>query len=416
MSFAIDLMHLIPLNIMKNLWKTWDGEKLDKDRDVQSRGTYVLSRDVRCENGSIDKALESARGTVPVALGNISKKYAEFMSFKAADWQDFLEVYGITLMHKNLDSGLFDNLVKLHEVWRLSSKRSITMLEISQLRQACLDFVTSYQAIYYKNEDNRLPACTINHHWLLHLADGIIQNGPCCYNWSYPLERFCHSVKKLARSKSKIAKSISNALLRSEQYNSISLTFDGLKHPDIENSARFPHPSDPMAVPPTQFQVETNSTGLILIQHEQIGMSSANHIVTKYWRRYKIDEKTTIGSLASQRNDITNRNDHYVCYVSSNTPNAPCSFGSIKVFITSHSGQDYAILQKWTKPKFNNSYNKITFQSEDGNTVLVETIHIICIVGVIKKNIGRNDGRVSKMIVGPHVLLESIFERGLTTS
>ena len=132
--------------------------------------------------------------------------------------------------------------------------------------------------------------------------------------------------------------------------------------------------------------------------------------------KIQIDEKTTIGSLASQRNDITNRNDHYVCYVSSNTPNAPCSFGSIKVFLTSPSGQDYAILQKWTKPKFNPRYHQITFQSEDGNTVLVETIHIICIVGVIKKNIGRNDGRVSKMIVGPHVLLESIFERGLTTS
>ena len=86
-------MHLIPLNIMMNLWKTWEGEKLDADKDLENRGSYVFHREVVGENGLIDRALQSARMTVPLALGNIPKKFAEFRSFKAANWQDFFYRY-----------------------------------------------------------------------------------------------------------------------------------------------------------------------------------------------------------------------------------------------------------------------------------------------------------------------------------
>lgn len=121
-SFAIDLMHLIPLNIMKNLWKLWNCEKLDVDKNPQIRESYVLSNNVTGDSGFIDRVLQSARRDVPLALGSVAKRYAEFKSFKAADWQDFIEVYGISLMYENLADDAFKNLVKLHEVWYHASK------------------------------------------------------------------------------------------------------------------------------------------------------------------------------------------------------------------------------------------------------------------------------------------------------
>ena len=78
---------------MMNLWKTWEGEKLDADKDLENRGSYVFHREFVGENSLIDRALQSARKTVPLALGNIPKKFAELRSFKAANWQDFFYRY-----------------------------------------------------------------------------------------------------------------------------------------------------------------------------------------------------------------------------------------------------------------------------------------------------------------------------------
>ena len=79
-------------------------------------------------------------------------------------------------MYEILDDNAFDNLVQLYEVWRLAIKRPFLPHEVSLLKEACLNFVTSYQAVYYKGKDIRLQACSITHHWLLRLADSKAQN------------------------------------------------------------------------------------------------------------------------------------------------------------------------------------------------------------------------------------------------
>lgn len=411
-------MHLIPLNIMKNLWKLWNCEKLDVDKNPHTRGSYVLSNEVTGDNGFIDRVLKSARRDVPLALGNVAKRYVEFKSFKAADWQDFIEIYGISLMYENLADDAFMNLVKLHEVWCLASKRSISLHEISKLNQACLDFVGGYQSLYYRGDKGRLPACSINNHWLLHLASGILKNGPSCYNWSFPLERFCYTVKKLARSKSLIAKSISNALMRSEQYNLINLLEgldDSQHHPDLEESTEYPILSGLMTTPSSQFQVEANSAQ-IFRQPEQLENQSIHPTMIKYWKRCKLSTSLTIGSVVSQYNSDWNRINHFVCYANSDRTNAPCAFGSIQIFLTSPSGKEYGILQQWTRPEYDAEIHQITYENETGGFVLIKPKDIICIVGVLKEKDMQMDARVLKMIIGPPILQQSIRERGLANS
>ncbi len=399
----------------------WNGEKLDADKDSRTRGSYVLKREVIGENGLIERTLKGARKTVPSKLGNIPKKFSQFKSFKAADWQDFMEVYGVTLMYENLEDDALLNLVKLHEVWRLATRRSFSKIEVSQLRQACLDFVKSYQKLYYQDGiDNRVQACSINHHWLLHLADGITENGPCCYNWSYPLERYCFTVKKLARSKSKIAKSISNALLRNEQLNSISILKGGIDDRQLNSGVgvliEYPQLIRPIHHPLPQSRVQVDSSGQLLAQLRQIANITFDPAEITYWRQCKLEESLTIGSVASQRKYDLNRIDHFVCYTSSDTPDSPCSFGSIHVFLRSPSGQDYAVIRRWTGLQSDTSIHQITYEGEDGEWVLVKPRYILCLVGVLKERDLEIEGRVLKIIVGPPTLTKNIIRRGLASS
>jgi hypothetical protein len=45
--------------------------------------------------------------------------------------------------------------------------------------------------IYYQFDVNRLSACPLTIHALLHVADDIEMNGPSCNNWSFVMERYC---------------------------------------------------------------------------------------------------------------------------------------------------------------------------------------------------------------------------------
>ena len=49
----------------------------------------------------------------------------------------------------------------------------------------------SLHRIYYQFDVNRLSACPLTIHALLHVADDIEMNGPPCYNWSFVMERYC---------------------------------------------------------------------------------------------------------------------------------------------------------------------------------------------------------------------------------
>ena len=90
---------------MKNLWKTWNGSKLTADlsSNLNLRGDYLFHKEAVGPDGFMQKVLNDARATAPLANGHIVKKIHHLNTFKAAEWQDFLEVYGISLFHENLE-------------------------------------------------------------------------------------------------------------------------------------------------------------------------------------------------------------------------------------------------------------------------------------------------------------------------
>jgi hypothetical protein len=46
-------------------------------------------------------------------------------------------------------------------------------------------------SIYYQYNPDRLSACPVTVHALLHIADSIEASGPVWASWAFPMERYC---------------------------------------------------------------------------------------------------------------------------------------------------------------------------------------------------------------------------------
>ena len=91
-------------------------------------------------------------------------------------------------------------------------------------------------------------------------------------------------------------------------------------------------------------------------------------------------------------------------------------FCSIHLFLPSPSGQDYAVLRRWTEQQSDTSIHQIKYEGEDGEWVLVKPRYILCLVGVLKERDFETEGGVLKMMLGPTTLTQNMIRRGLASS
>ena len=177
----------------------------------------------------------------------------------------------------------------------------------------------------------------------------------------------------------------------------------------------YPQLSGQITYPNPNFRARVDPSGAMLTKLGQIRNITIHPTESKYWKRYKIDELTTIGSVISQRNVDRNHLDHYICYTSSDELGA-CNFGSIQTFLIAPWGQEYAFLRQWTGVDFDPMIHQITSASEDRDWVLIELIYIMCVVGVQEERDLQINGRVLRQIVGPLIVRQTLLEKGLATS
>ena len=177
----------------------------------------------------------------------------------------------------------------------------------------------------------------------------------------------------------------------------------------------YPQLSGQITYPNPNFRARVDPSGAMLTKLGQIRNITIHLTESKYWKRYKIDELTTIGSVILQRNVDRNHLDHYICYTSSDKLGA-CNFGSIQTFLIAPWGQEYAFLRQWTGVDFDPMIHQITSASEDRDWVLIELKYIMCVVGVQEERDLQINGGVLRQIVGYLIVRQTLLEKGLATS
>lgn len=111
------------------------------------------------------------------------------------------------------------NFVVLGHLFTLATKQQLSQSEVDLIGVLCTCFLQSYELLYYQNNERRMKLCTVNFHCLMHLRQHLMDAGPACYWWQFPMERYCGIIVPMARSKSRISQSLMNALVVTEHLN-----------------------------------------------------------------------------------------------------------------------------------------------------------------------------------------------------
>jgi hypothetical protein len=85
--------------------------------------------------------------------------------------------------------------------------------------------LTIHSRLYYMNNLDRLSACTLTIHALLHIADAIEAMGPVWAAWAFPTERGCGRIQRSVKGKRFLYSSIDKYVLQESQLAIVKLKY-----------------------------------------------------------------------------------------------------------------------------------------------------------------------------------------------
>ncbi len=140
----------------------------------------ILSNDSLC---SIQDKVNAI--AVPCKLGRIPLKIASnFNSLTADQWKNWILVYSLYTLYGVIPRTHYTCWNLFVDACRLLLQPSITLHDINQADMKLLEFVTSFELLYGK--ENTTP----NMHLHLHMKDCVLNCGPVHSFWCFPFERF----------------------------------------------------------------------------------------------------------------------------------------------------------------------------------------------------------------------------------
>jgi hypothetical protein len=81
-------------------------------------------------------------------------------------------------------------------------------------------------SFYYQHNPERLPACPLTTHALLHIPDQIRWMGPCWTTWAFPIERQCGYFQRTIQSRQNPYASMDQHLIDLSQLWQIKLLYN----------------------------------------------------------------------------------------------------------------------------------------------------------------------------------------------
>lgn len=327
-SFPADMMHCVLQNITPMLFRLWNEEKLKIDKE--QRPQYSLLR--RPAPGTptyiskISDTLQKSRAHIPSYLGHAPRSIDKhYNSFKAAEWDAWLCLFSLPLLHQALPRPYVRNFRMLSQLYDLSAHHQMKGRDVQRLGKLAADFVVDFERLYYCGDSNRISVCTVQIHYLLHLEQYIQDTGPACYWWQFTMERYCGFIKPQARSKSQLDMSVTNAVLVFEHLKLLQLS--GLiESPTIDKD----YPA---------LLGRISSTSLPTRHKNRLQQTFGRADNFEMYQRLRLRENLTVGSTYSHRSDDSNRLDNKVAYDLSGVADS-WRFAQVDYFLQVHSSSD----------------------------------------------------------------------------
>ncbi|KAI0061239.1 hypothetical protein BV25DRAFT_1870912 [Artomyces pyxidatus] len=241
-------MHLIWENLIPNLVRFWTGEFKGLDEGQP----YVLAPTVW---EAIGKASAAASKTIPSSFGasipNPAKDRTYFTSETWSIWSLFLAP--ALLRRRFLSNAYYVHFCALVPLLNTCLQFEIDDEEIEEVRQGFIKWVIEYERLYYQHTPDRLSACPVTIHALLHIADNIKLCGPVWAAWAFPIERQCGLLQRRIKSRRFPYVNMDNYICDAAQLSQIKLLYNlltelSLKPPPHDSSFEAAIPGYPKCV------------------------------------------------------------------------------------------------------------------------------------------------------------------------
>ncbi|KAF2105475.1 hypothetical protein BDV96DRAFT_453667, partial [Lophiotrema nucula] len=110
-------------------------------------------------------------------------------SWTSSEWRMWLLTYGPVVLRHKLHRDHYINFMTFQRLYMIVSRRSISKQDCDTISLLAVEFVQSFERIYYGDDDDFVSVCTVQVHYLLHLAQDIKQLGPAGHYAQWPHER-----------------------------------------------------------------------------------------------------------------------------------------------------------------------------------------------------------------------------------
>ncbi|KAF8666953.1 Transposase family tnp2 [Rhizoctonia solani] len=195
-SFPVDFMHMVWQNLLPQLIDLWTGNFNNLDSGLED---YMLKPTVL---SALNAALKPSRKTMPTQFGCGVPELSKRSEFIAETWDVFTTQLSPSLLRRAFNNPrYYEHFVRLAKLLRTLISFDLPRDELPSLRRGIAEWVQEYEQIYYQFDEERLQACPVNLHYLLHLVDSIEFLGPIGGYWAYPMERFCSYIGNSVKSR-----------------------------------------------------------------------------------------------------------------------------------------------------------------------------------------------------------------------
>lgn len=250
--FPVEGMHTFFLNVAKQMAQHWSGTFFKSKAHLNTED-FNLSKSVWEDVG---RDLQAGNATIPAAfcrtLRDISKN---LKSFKAVELQQWVLHTSIIVLRSRLPPTHLRHWARFVRAMQLClNPKGISREQLDDIEKLLQTFVLTYEEyvlscficafqltlhmsrVYYKYDYERLSACRMVFHHLLHVAECIRRFGPPTGYWSYAMERFIGILGPLVHSRVNPYSNLATTALMLEQLRQIRFTHEDFRLNPSESS------------------------------------------------------------------------------------------------------------------------------------------------------------------------------------
>ncbi|KIK94880.1 hypothetical protein PAXRUDRAFT_33269 [Paxillus rubicundulus Ve08.2h10] len=187
-SVPWEWFHLLLENIIPNLVDFWTGWFKDLDSGTED---FEIAPHIWEEVG---KEIAAAVQHIPASFVHVLSNIASDRSLFTAESWCFWFIYLAPKLLENrfTRAKYYKHMCELAEIMQITLQFSITVKQVDEVEKWLIQWVEKY---YYQYRVERLPACTLTIHGLLHLGAGIKNCSPVWTTWTFYMEHPGHVLR-----------------------------------------------------------------------------------------------------------------------------------------------------------------------------------------------------------------------------